>query len=107
MTSLGMNPFFWVAAGLAIWIAWRLLGRGRGRRRLSLRSRRGTAGAFGPFGAAMQQFFNPSVKHVLEEELKAESHREDEDEGDPAGTGAASGPGTRQPERDSNSNQRP
>jgi hypothetical protein len=54
----------------------------------------------------MAQFFNPGVKHVLEEELKAESHREDDDEGDPPGTGAPPDPGTRQPERDSSSNQR-
>ena len=101
--SPGVNPFAFVAAGLAIWIAWRLLRRGRGSSRLSLRSRRGTAGAFGPFGAAMQQFYNPAVKHVLEEELKAESQREDEDEGDPPSAGRAPRAGADQPARESSS----
>jgi hypothetical protein len=106
VTPLGMNPFFWVAAGLAVWILWRLLRRESGRRRLSLRSRRGTASAFGPFGATMAQFFNPGVKHVLEQELEAESQREDDDEGEPPGTNAAPRRGTDQPERDSKSSHR-
>ena len=106
MTSLGMNPFFWVAAGLAVWVLWRLLRRGNGRGRLSLRSRRGTASTFGPFGATMAQFFNPGVKHVLEQELKAESQREEDDEGDPPDSDAANRSGTPQPDRDSSSSQR-
>lgn len=106
MTSLGMNPFFWAAAGLAAWVLWRLLRRRSGRGRLSLRSRRGTASTFGPFGATMAQFFNPGVKHVLEQELEAESQREDDDEGDPPAAGPSSPPGTDHPDLDSSSSHR-
>lgn len=83
MTSLGMNPFFWVAVALGAWAGWRLLRRTPGRRLLTLRSRRGTASSFGPFGATLQQFYNPGAKHVLEQQLEAQSKREDENEGDP------------------------
>jgi hypothetical protein len=78
-----MNPFFWVAAALAAWVAWRLLRRAVARGQVNLRGRRGTASAFGPLGVAIQQFYNPGVKHVLEQQLEAESQREDQDEGDP------------------------
>jgi hypothetical protein len=106
VTSLGMNPFSWVALGLAVWVLWRLLRRGSRRSRLSLRSRRGTAGAFGPFGATMAQFYNPGVRHVVEQELEAESQREDDGEGDPPAAGSSSHPDTDHPDRDSRSSHR-
>jgi hypothetical protein len=106
VTSLGMNPFFWVAVGLAVWVLWRMLRRRGGRGHLSLRSRRGTAGTFGPFGTAMAQFYSPGVRHVLEEQREVESRRDDEDEGEPPTGGPSPHPDTDQPGRDSSSSHR-
>jgi hypothetical protein len=80
--SLFVNPFAAFAILLALWGLWRLTRWFAAGGRMPLRGRRGKASGFSGAALAVDAFYRPGAKQVIEAQLREETNREDDDEGD-------------------------
>ena len=94
--SLFVNPFGAFAILLALWGLWRLTRWFASGGRMPLRGRRGTASGFSGAALAMDAFYRPGAKQVIEAQLREETSRDDDDEGDPPDSGDARGVDSRE-----------